>query len=338
MSKKLRLLLIGFGNAAQAFVKMLSEKERYLAEEKDIQVLVTAIAGNRKGSLLDKNGIDLCAILERQQINSKFENALSFNTLEVIAQAEADVAIELSPLSIMDGQPAISHIKAAFDRGMHVITANKGPIAWAFEDLCSLAENRAVKFLYETTVMDGAPVFNLMHHCLKGCEILSFEGILNTTTNFILEEMEQGGHFADAVAAAQRRGFAEADPEMDITGMDAAAKTCALANALMFARLTPPEVATRGIEDITQSQVAQALATGQKIKLLCRGLRDGSSVCGEVSPVWLPLAHPFAGISGTSSVLTIETDLMGKLTVIEHDPEIRQTAYGIFSDMLQLIR
>jgi len=337
MTKQLRLALIGFGNAAQAFVQMLIEKEHYLNEEKNAQVLVTAIAGSRKGVLLSGGGIDLRAVLERLKTSPRFENALELNTLEVIARAEADVVVELSPLSIEDGQPAISHIKAAFDRGMHVITANKGPIAWAFEELCAQAESSGIQFLYETTVMDGAPVFNFSQYCLKGCEILSFEGILNTTTNFILAEMEQGGSFDAAVAEAQRRGFAEADPTMDITGMDAVAKTCALANALMRGRLTPPEIAAHGIQDVTPEDIAEARAAGQTIKLLCHGFRDGGRVRGVVEPVRLPLTHPFASVTGTSSVLTIETDLMGKLTVIEHDPEIEQTAYGIYSDMLQLI-
>lgn len=338
MSKQLRLVLIGFGNAAQAFVKLLLEKERYLAEKEDVNVLVSAIAGNRKGALIDSNGLDLRSILNFLNTNSKFENALDRNTLDVIAQAEADVAVELSPLSIADGQPAIGHIKAALNRGMHVVTANKGPIAWAFEELSAMAESRGVQFLYETTVMDGAPIFNLARHCLNGCEILSFEGILNTTTNFILEGMEQGKAFDEAVAEAQRRGFAEADPAMDITGIDAAAKTCALANAFMRARLTPPEVMTRGIEDITPDDLIKAYAAGQKIKLLCRGFRDGDRVRGVVEPVRFPLTHPFVRVTGTSSVLTVETDLMGKITVIEHDPEIEQTAFGIYSDMLQLIR
>jgi homoserine dehydrogenase len=220
---------------------------------------------------------------------------------------------------------------------MHVITAKKGPIAWAFEELCAIAKSRGVKFLYETTVMDGAPIFNFARHCLSGCEILSFEGILNTTTNFILSEMERGGTFDDAVAEAQRRGFAEADPTMDITGMDAAAKTCALANALMRGKLTPPEISAHGIQDVTPEDVTEAQNAGQVIKLLCRGFKEGGRVRGVVEPVRLSLAHPFASITGTSSVLTVETDLMGKITVIEHDPEIEQTAYGIYSDMLQLL-
>ena len=136
---------------------------------------------------------------------------------------------------------------------------------------------------------------------------------------------------------AQRRGFADADPSVDIKGMDAAAKTCALVNALMDVSLTPPEVSTQGIENISAADLITARQSGETIKLLCRGYADASGAHGIVRPERVPLDHPFALVGGTASVVSITTDLMGKITILEHESEIEQTAYGIYSDMLTLI-
>ena len=335
--KLLKLALIGFGNAAQSFAELLLLKKEHIQKTTGTRILVTAIAGNSKGTLINDHGIDLREVLYNLKTSNIFDNALRLNTFEMLERTNADVAIELSPLSIKDGQPAIDYIKAAFAKGMHVITANKGPIAWAFNELCDIARKNNLQFLYECTVMDGTPVFNLVKYTLPGCEVISFEGILNTTTNYILGEMEQNRSFKEAVKEAQQRGFAEADPSMDITGMDAAAKTCALANVLMNAGLNPTMIETHGIEHITTEELNQARKDDSTIKLLCMGFKDERGVHGIVKPAVIPLSHPFATVEGTSSVLSIETDLMGKITIIEHDPEIEQTAYGIFSDMMQLI-
>jgi homoserine dehydrogenase len=270
-------------------------------------------------------------------VNGHFESSGQLSAFEIIEKAEADIVIELSPLSITDGQPAIDHIVCAMNKNRHVITANKGPIAWAFLRLSALAAEKKLMFLYETTVMDGTPIFNMVKYALPGCKILSFEGILNTTTNFILAQLEKGASFNDAVKEAQRLGFAEADPSLDIKGMDAAAKTCALVNVLMNAALTPPKVITQGIENITADDLLSARRNGETIKLICRGYADASGTHGIVRPERVPLGNPFALVCGRSSVLSITTDLMGKITIFEHDPEISQTAYGVYSDMLTLV-
>ena len=335
--KTLKLVLVGFGNVGQGFVRLLLSKKTELADVYKTNVLITGIATAKKGSLVDNEGIDLQKALDDVATKGRFEHALKLNTFEVIGKSEADAVIELSPLCIVDGQPAIDHIVYAMNKGRHVITGNKGPVAWAFHQLAALADEKKLLFLYETTIMDGTPIFNMVKHTLPGCKVLSFEGILNTTTNFILDELEKGTSFDSAVREAQRRGFADADPYMDIKGMDAAAKTCALVNVLMGADLTPPEVSMKGIENITADDLTSARRNGKTIKLLCRGYIDASKARGVVRPEHVPLDHIFSKVSGTSSVLSITTDLMGKITIFEHDPEIEQTSYGIYSDMLTLM-
>jgi len=256
----------------------------------------------------------------------------------MIEKLEYDGLIELTPLNIDSGEPAISHIKGALKRGKHAITGNKGPIAFAYKELKKQAFEKNVKFLYETTVMDGTPIFNLLEYTLPLCRVNSVSGIFNTTTNFILVEMEKGKTYEEAVEEGKRRGFVEADPSMDIEGFDSAAKTCALLNALMDANIVPSDIRRKGIEDIKIEDIIRAKEKGKIIKLLCRGYRDGEKVIGEVVPEEVDRTDVLATIDGTSSVLKIETDLMGAITVIENDPEIEQTGYGIFSDTMRLLK
>lgn len=334
MRSALKLCIVGFGNSGQEFCRLLLQKEE--------NVVVTAIATKSRGNLLNYNGIDIRNALfeiEKEGIFSK-ENCdnVDLSTEELIIKSNADVLIELSTLSIADGQPAISYIDTALNNDMHVITANKGPIAWDFKRLEKLAEEKNKEFLYETTVMDGTPIFNLLKYSLPGCKVKSFKGILNSTTNFILEEMELGKSYGDAVKEAQKRGFAEADPSMDVDGWDAAAKTAALCNVLLDAELTPIDVTREGIKNIGIEEIKSAQKANKKIKLLCEGLIEDNKVIAKVYPMDIPNTHMLSTIDATSSILCITTDLMGEVCIVERNPEIQQTAYGIYSDLLTLIR
>jgi homoserine dehydrogenase len=243
----------------------------------------------------------------------------------------------LTPLDIKTGQPAISHIEAALVRGKDVITANKGPIAHDYARLKRLAMQNGCSFYYETTVMDGTPVFNLVHDTLKFCTVTEVGGILNSTTNFILEEMERGLPMDQILEKGRELGFVEADPLMDIEGYDSAGKITALLNVLMEANLTPDQIDRKGIEEITYKDIRDASEKGCKIKLVCKGWREHGKVMGKVAPELVPLTHLYATVNGTSSILSITTDLMGKLTIIEEEPEILQTAYGVFSDLVRIV-
>ena len=178
-------------------------------------------------------------------------------TMEIVRKADYDILIEMTPLNIFSGQPAISHIEEAFARGKDVVTANKGPIAWRFSALKKMAEEKECKFFYETTVMDGTPVFNLVEKTLPLAKVTEVSGILNSTTNFILEEMAKGSPYDDIISRGKAMGFIEADPAMDIEGYDAAAKITALLNVLMDADMTPDQVDRKGIEDITAEQIQE---------------------------------------------------------------------------------
>ena len=339
--KTKKLALLGFGNAGQAFAKLLMEKHDEIIEKYGFDVMVTAIATNSKGNLVCADGIDLAKALSDLEESGKFrdENCLvDKNTLEIVSEADYDVLVEMTPLNIFTGQPAISHIETAFSRRKDVITANKGPVAWKFSQLSKIARDNNLKFYYETTVMDGTPVFNLVDKTLMMAKVTEVSGILNSTTNFILEELAKGAEYDDIMSRGRSMGFIEADPAMDIEGYDAAAKITALLNVLMEADITPDMVDRKGIEDITVEDIKAADKRGNVIKLLCKGVRDEKgNVKASVKPEEVPKNHMLASIDSTTSVVSITTDLMKTVSIIEHEPEIEQTAYGVFGDLLRVL-
>lgn len=334
--KTLRLALLGFGNAGQAFARLLSEKRPTIFERYGTEISVTAIVTGRHGSWVDPQGIDLAAALS-QVSQGRFTADSGKGDMDVVTGGDYDVLVEMTPLNIRTGQPAIDHIRGALTRGRHVITANKGPVAWAYDELKTLAAANNCRFYCETTVMDGTPVFNLCDLTLRMAEVTEVSGILNSTTNFILEELAAGKDYDGIIARGRQLGFIEADAATDIEGYDAAAKITALLNVLMHAAMTPDKVDRTGIENVTVADIEAAAARGNVIKLLCRGWREDGQVHASVKPVEVPKGDLLATIDSTSSVVSVTTDLMGKLSVVEHAPLIEQTAYGVFSDLLRVI-
>lgn len=342
MTTELKVAMLGFGSAGKAFAKLLMDKHGEILDKYKCDVKVVAIATNSKGSMVNENGIDLeLALSDVKNLNhfdKKRKGYSNLNSIEIAEKVNYDVIMELTPLKIFTGQPAIDHIKAALNRKKHAITANKGPIAWAYEELRDLAKRQDSLFYYETTVMDGTPVFNLVDETLDLCKVTEVNGILNSTTNFILEEIAKGKAYDDVIVEGKERGFIEADPAMDIEGWDAAAKTAVLLNVLMGANITPVDIERKGIEDITAEQIEYANKRGNVIKLICHGSIKNGKVIGKVEPKEIAKDDIYSNIKGTSSIVTITTDLMRDLTIVEHDPEIEQTAYGVFSDLLRVIR
>jgi homoserine dehydrogenase len=241
-------------------------------------------------------------------------------------------------LNPQTGQPAIDHVRAALRAGMHVVTANKGPVAFAYRELHDLARQQGRAFLFESTVMDGAPVFSLARDALLGANVLGFRGILNSTTNFILTQMEDGASFGEAVRQAQAIGIAEADPSLDVDGWDAATKTAVLATVLMGADVTPPQVDRTGIRGVTPEKLRAALAAGRRIKLVCQAAWQDAQLTARVAPEEVPADDLLASVRGTSSTLSLYTDTLKQLTIVEHDPGPAQTAYGLLRDLLAIIR
>jgi homoserine dehydrogenase len=317
----LRLALIGYGNVGRALGHLLREKRR------EFPFTITGIHTLRHGTAIDAAGI-----VDQPAFGPRIASIGEF-----LDRAAAEIAVELTTLNPSTGEPAIAHIRAAFARGMHVVTANKGPIAHAYAELRDQAARAALGFRFESTVMDGAPVFNLWRHTMPGVKLLGFTGVLNSTSKIVIETMERGGSFEDGLAEARAMGITEADGAFDVEGWDSAAKTAALANVLMDARTTPQQVATRGITRLTPERMAEINAEGKTVRLVSRARCKGQGVTLRVRAEVLDRGDLLACTPGTSNLVVFHTDLMGTFGTVSIEPKVEQTAYGVFSDLVGLM-
>ena len=260
----------------------------------------------------------------------------SANVREWLTATRADVLFEASSLERRTGQPAIDHIKAALQSGAHAISANKGPVVHSYRQLRDLAAAQKRKFFFESAVMDGTPIFSMFPHCLPAVDLRGFRGILNSTTNVVLTEMEKGTSLEAAVKHAQEIGVAETDPSDDLDGWDAAVKVAALAIVLMGADITLNDVEREGIRSLTPEIVRAAPSAGMRYKLICRAERTANGVHASVRPEKLPMADPLAQLEGTTSAVRFDMDVFG-LSIIEHKPGVIATAYGLFADFIRAV-
>ena len=322
----MKLAIIGYGNVGRALTRLLT------ARNKEFPFLVTGIHTLRHGTAVDRSG------LAPKAMDAAEFGPPAASVAEFLDAAGADIALELTTLNPSTGEPAIGHIRAAFARCMHVVTANKGPIAHAYAALRDQAVQAGVGFRFESSVMDGAPVFNLWRHTMPGVNVLGFTGVLNSTSKVVIETMERGGSFEDGLAEARRMGITEADGTFDVEGWDAAAKTAALANVLMNARTTPQLVSTRGITRLTPERMSEIARQGKTVRLVSRARRTGRGITLRVRAEVLDRADILAAAPGTSNLILFHTDLMGTFGTVSMEPGVAQTAYGVFSDLVDLCR
>ena len=317
-----RVALIGYGNVARALARLLRKQQSRFAFR------ITGIHTASHGTAVSPRGV---------AVEPVFGPAAA-SIGEFLDAAQPDIAIELTTLNPATGEPAISHILAAFERRLHVVTANKGPIAHAYADLRDMALRQGVQFRFESTVMDGAPVFNLARYNLPGVTVLGFTGALNSTSKLVIETMERGGSFEDGLALAHKLGVTEADASFDVEGWDSAAKAAALANVLMDARTTPQAVSTRGMTRLTPERLAELARAGKTVRLISRARRGPNSIALRVRAEVLENTDVLACVEGTSNVLLLHTDLMGTIGIVSISPGVEQTAYGVFQDLVDVAR
>ncbi len=347
------LCFLGFGNVNRTLVRLLADREAELRDRHDIAFQITGVASRRMGWIADADGVDsslLALSSDHPREGHGFRRTATTlkeiggqplggasNVREWLAAARADVLFEATSLNVENGQPAVDHIRAALEHGAHAITANKGPIVHAYRELRDLAAARGKQFLFESTVMDGVPIFSLFDQ-LPAIHVHGFHGILNSTTNVILSEMEQGLTFDDALKKAQDLGVAETDATHDIDGWDATVKTAALITVLMDIPVRLEDIEREGIRDLTPQALRNARRDGWPFKLVCRAQRVGDSVKASVQPEKVLATSPMAKISGTSSYIYFETDIFPGLAITEENPGLYATAYGLLADFVRSVR
>jgi homoserine dehydrogenase len=338
------LCFLGFGNVNRTLVRLLQDREQELRDRHKISFRITGVATRRAGWIADPNGLDPEFCVGRTLPSASSGQALSDKSRESdqkpatvqawLQAAQADILFEATSPNVETGQPAVDHIRAALNHGAHAITANKGPIVHAYRELRDLAAAQGKRFLFESTVMDGVPIFSLFDQ-LPAIHLHGFHGILNSTTNVILGEMEHGLSFDEALKKAQALGIAETDATHDIDGWDAAVKTAALITVLMDYPIRLEDIAREGIRDLTTNAVRNGRRDGWPFKLVCRAKRVGDHVQATVAPEKVVSSSLMGKISGTSSYIYFETDIFPGLAVTEENPGLYATAYGMLADFVR---
>src|SRR3989440_1767618 len=339
----LRLLLLGYGHVAQALLPLLASRSEWLGNELGVRPVISGIGTRSNGYYVHPQGIDVDLLVHEKnpldwfsRVSSGIDNAEAF--IQIGKAAGASILIELTTFNRHNGQPALMHVRTGLQAGLDVITANKGPVAYAQSELQVLARHYNVQFRFEATVMDGLPLINLAQFTLPGVGMRSFRALLNTTSSLVLSMIEQGYSLDEAIARAQQLGIAETDPWYDLDGWDAAMKTTILANTLLQGELTPQMVEREGIRDLTLDDIRAASSRGTPIRLVSQANRTHVAIIAEVRPRKIHKDDILQLGKGTTSVISLETEAMGAITMVEHESAILQTAYGVLSDLVTVLR
>lgn len=341
--RQVSIALMGFGNVGQAFASLLLKKQETLKKEFEIEFIVTGIFTKNHGAAINSGGVNLTRALEfisqGTSLSNLSEDNRVFSPESFIHGSSAEIFVECTPLNPYDGEPALTYNKIALNRGKHVVTANKGPVVYGYKELMKMAVDRRKGFYFESAVMDGAPIFSLFRETLPLIELKGFSGILNSCTNYLLDLMNAGSTFEEAIIKAHSIGITETDPSADIDGWDAAIKVAALVSVLMGISITPHQVDRKGIREVTPEMIKTAQENGEKWKLVCTAKRQGNRLIeASVQPQTVKPDSLLYMVNGTSSFVQFETDVLPGLGILEKDPGPITTAYGMLADIMSILK
>jgi homoserine dehydrogenase len=331
----MRIILIGCGVVGQSFARILVRREVELVKNYGFHPRVVVMV-DRGGAAMNPRGLDLEKMLalkvkEGTVAASRKYGHLAMSALEVMDSVEAEVMVEATPTNVRDGEPGISHIKTAFKTGKHVVTTNKGPLALALPALTELADYNKVHLRFSGTVGAGTPVLELAKKCLLGDRIVSIRGILNGTTNYILTEMDEKHiTFQQALEKSQKLGYAEADPSMDVDGIDAACKLVILANWIMNKKVTLKDASVQGIRSVTLRDLEEAAKRNCTIKLI-GSINDNL----KIKPTEISRHNPLS-VGGVLNAVTFVSEFAGEETIIGRGAGGMETASAILRDLLDI--
>lgn len=329
----MRLILCGFGVVGQSLAKLLESRSEDLYARFGLKPRIVGIC-DTKGSAVESAGLDLSKLLD---VKKKYGTIKKYSSIknnlsgiDLIKNLDADVLVETTASNYKDAEPGMTHITESMKHGLHVISVNKGPLALAFPSLMELATYNQVLLRFSGTVGGGTPILDYAKNSLLGERIVSFEGILNGTTNYILTNMANGMTFADALKDAKQKGYVEADESLDLDGLDAAAKLVILANWVMGLKVTLPDIKRTGIRNVSIDDVKNATKKNAAIKLIAS--------CNKelvVSPTEISLDNPLC-VNGTLNAISFTSEHSGTQTIIGRGAGGIETASSILRDLLDI--
>ena len=337
---QIRLAVVGLGNVGRRFLELVQRKHQLIQERFNLDLVVTA-AGDTSGGAEYFSGLDIDTILELKRSGKGIaaypqHGRGEMTMVDVVRSCHADVLVENTLTNLTDGEPGLSTMREAIARKMHIATANKGPLVLAYQDLFARAAKQNVKILHSATVAGGLPVVNIGRRDLGAGTITKFEGIVNGTTNHILEAMTHGEAYESALQHMQELGIAEADPTLDVDGWDAANKLVIVANACLHRPTTLKDLRVEGIRGVTQKDLQDAQANGQVIKLVARAVKQGDDYELSVKPELLDVSHPLASVSGGYMGVLYESDINGQIFARIKEENPYPTAAGVLRDVINI--
>jgi homoserine dehydrogenase len=328
----MRIIVCGMGVVGQSFLRLLIASSNLLYKNYGIKPRVVACMDS-KGIAYSQTGLDLERVLkikEKYGEVSKYTES-TFNVDNYIENIDAEVLIELTPTNLTTAEPGLSHVISGLRTKKNVITVNKGPLALSFSSLVELSEYNNVMLRFSGTVGGGTPVLDFAKHCLRGDRITSFTGILNGTTNYILTKMADGLRFREALDDAKVKGYAEANPSLDLEGDDAAAKLVIMANWIMGYKVTLKDVDKTGITNIAQEQIVKASKERKSLKLIANCDKDSLFV----RPIPISKDDPIC-VNGTLNAVTFRSEHSGAQTIIGKGAGGMETASSILRDLIEI--
>jgi homoserine dehydrogenase len=335
-----RLALVGLGNVGRNLLTLLIDKQATLRERYGLHIAVVA-ACDSSGAAIDADGLDVPTMLKLKEhkrgVVEYPRHGRTLDALGMVQASDADMLIEMSVTNLEHGRPGLPCIHTALDKGWDVVTANKGPLVLDYAGIMARARAGGRQVRFSACVGGGLPSVNVGQRDLVACDISRFEGILNSTTHYILTSMhEKGTSFAQALAEAQRIGCVEADPALDIDGWDAANKCVILANSVLGVPATLKDVAVTGIRAVTVAQMQQAQRDNGRLKLLVTAERTGAGYRLSVKPTVIPQSHPLAHLTGEDMGIVYYTDIMGAITVTIEERGPVPTAAAVLRDIVTI--
>ncbi len=323
-----KVAIAGFGGVGRATADLLLARQQRYRQVYGVDVRLVAVCGSRSG-LADAKG------LQPEQLDAL---ELGLSGPAFIASSGADILIEAGPSDFRTGGPGLEYLRSSLSAGRHSIVISKGALVHSGPELRAMAHASGAILKLSGAVGAALPTLDLIMHSLKGCEVLAIEGVLNATTNYLLDAMmNENLSFEEALARAEAGGFAEADPSNDTEGWDTASKLLLLANFGLDAKLTMDDVDVTGIQAISKKELAEWQERRLVPKLVGSILRQGGAIRANVGVRTYPLGDPLAHVTGKNKAVRITTDAMGETIAIGSGTEPLATAAAALKDFEHIL-
>lgn len=343
--KSVKIILTGCGGVGKEFLQLIADRGKEIEEKYKLKLVVSAAVDYRGAAITDsETGLPVTTLVDflkqGNEVQTFSSHARSGMTgIDVITTLNADVLVEATPTNLIDGGIGKEHIFSSIDKGMEIVSANKGPFVLFYEQVFKKARKKGCGLHISAATAAALPTLDVGLTCLAGTRVCSAEGILNGTTNYILSQMQNNGTgYAAALKEAQKLGIAETDPSYDVEGKDTANKIILIANQVFNKTLGLDDITVEGITKVTPDEIKKATKNDQVIKLIGSAKITDGKVSLKVAPTVLDRNHPLASIDGSQKAITYDTDTMGSITVLGGKSSPVGAAAALLKDLINAFK